>query len=308
MKNVPLPLLILCFVSSLLSCNKNKEEIKVTELRLIGIEYKNANNFSRTNLEYDASGRITRITYQQNEIATHTQFDISYANNEIVMAQPAMSNANSDVADTIRLFLDANNRVIKRINHFFFEVKGPANPPQRTYTYDTTLYEYDAAGLPTKEIYTKKDSTWFNNGQVATYFYFTSGVTTYTSSNGNITSSNYSDKMTLTTTLPTNTYTQYRTNTTSKTFQYAKKYPNNTDFSNAAVLRELNVFSDLPFGSYSPYLPNMLTSSSVQKDGNGVIMSTDDFSTTYDFSYNAFRFVSSRVDAESKVKYLYGKP
>ena len=187
-------------------------------------------------------------------------------------------------------------------------MKGPANPPQRTYTYDTTLYEYDAAGLPTKEIYTKKDSTWFNIGQVATYFYFTSGVTTYTSSNGNITSSNYSDKMTLTTTLPTNTFTQFRTNTTTKTFQYTKSFPNNTDFSNSAVLKELNIFTDLPFGSHSPYLPSMVTSASVQKDGNGVIMSTDDFSNTYDFSYNAFRFVSSRVDAFSKVKYLYGKP
>src|SRR5690349_21765002 len=161
MKNI-VAVLSLCIFSLIFSsCKKEKDTVNTDQVRLVEIiSQLNATDQSHTNISYDQNGRISKVTSHINNQASLTLFDVSYSANEIMLTVSPQNDASITILDTIRLTLDANQRVSKRISKSLQEYRPPFNNLQRTFEYDTSVYEYDAAGLLKKEIRGSLDSTW----------------------------------------------------------------------------------------------------------------------------------------------------
>ena len=286
---------VIAFLTIFSACKKDKE-FKPEEVRLKEVRTVNDGKTFRTFIEYDAAGRITRVDRQVDDEPRVTDFDVIYFGNEIILIDDPVSNVNTEIRDSIRFLLNADKTVSKRIAFTYFEVKGPTYPPQRTYTYDTTSYQYDAAGLILKEIRSIYDSTWFNNGAVTTTSYTTSGVAVHTIDQGKLVSVNYSSNTSIVGRTPTNIYLYNTSSTKTQAFEYADAFPNKTDFSNAAILNELYLFSALPMIGKYTLLPSKYSSTSTDTDPNGTVTSSDSYTRNYQFRYNLYGFVSKSWD------------
>jgi hypothetical protein len=69
--------------------------------------------------------RSTKISFQFNNDAPKTRFDVSYSGNEIIIVEPPVINNATELRDTVRLQLNPNGTISKRIHSSFFEVKPP---------------------------------------------------------------------------------------------------------------------------------------------------------------------------------------
>ena len=294
----------ICFF--FLSCKKN--DINTEEVRLTAIETQFAGGSNRIAIEYNSSGKIVKLTSQSASQPLVTLFNVSYNGNEITMVVPEVINGLARVTDTLRLTTDRNGRVQTKIRVSSQEYF--ANP-QRTYIYDTVLYEYDVAGLLAKELHYNKDSTWFNpSAGLRNSVSRTIGTAIYTNSNGNLTSINEVSDFTATTLDRGNIYLA-KTNTVTVTmFEYTKAFKNKTDFSNAAILNELRFLSGAPLNKNYANLPEKTTITSTTKDGSGTIISNQSSTGSWSLSYNDYGFLSGRNNpavSTEKTTYIYNK-
>ena len=85
-------------------------------------------------------------------------------------------------------------------------------------------------------------------------------------------------------------------------------FPNKTDFSNAAILNELSIFTFLPMNKHYALLPSRVNIAQTEKDQNGNVTFTNNSILNYEFAYNLFGFVSSSVSApvpDHKQSFVY---
>ena len=302
MKRIAVILVLLASIS----CKKDKA-YKPEDVRLIKAESMQNGNTYRTLISYNTDGKISQVSHQVNEDAPTTYFDVRYVNGEIQLIEPANNSINT--ADTIRLYLGSNGQLVRRVRFSFFEIKPPVGFPQRTYTYDTTSFEYDASGFVTRETQHIQDSTWSNNGSVQTTVNYNDGVTNYTISNANLVTVENTTNSSFVGRTSTTTFSgTLGSSTSSLNSEYANAAPNNTDYSNAAILNELNLFPIEPVNKNFAQLPTKKTSTSIQKDKNGVVTSSDSFTSNYAFTYTLLGLVASQFDPahpESKLVYTY---
>ncbi len=291
------------------SCKKNKE-VNLSDLRLTSVEWTTNGQASRLIFDYDANGRISQVKSVEGNGNPTNVYTIQYSANLISISSPSVNGTSTTITDTIYLQMEGNNRVMRRIHVTFFEVKLP-EIPQRTYTRDSTTYDYDAAGLLAKETKGYWDSTWFNPGAVQTVITRRTGVINHTISNGDVMLVHGLINFTATTRTTTNTYTTVRTEETSDTYEYSKSYRNKMDFSNAAVLNEFASQSGLPLNANYAHLPDKVTNSNIDKDQNGNVISNNTSTNLTTFTYNVYGWVESREDfknPEGKVTFKYTVP
>jgi len=266
-----------------------------------------------TNFEYDADGRITKITLQDNTSPKVTLYDITYQGSAIRMAQPMYNSAGNTRTDTIHLFLDIQGHLVKRIKKEFNEYFPPSNDPQRTYSLDTTVFEYNGLNLLVKENINGWDSTWrnvSNSGTINTSLTRTSGSNTYTLNNGRLTSMNGIMNWSFVTKQGVQTVSSSRSTESHYTYEYAQSYKNQTDFSNKAILNEIRNFNGLPFNEYYSNVPDKLTTSLVDKDQNGSIISTYNSTSNMTYTYNSNGYIISMFDPatpDQKTTFVYNK-
>ncbi|ANE52134.1 hypothetical protein [Flavisolibacter tropicus] len=302
-------LLISCTVL-LSNCKKDKEDINTDEVRLQAVETKQSNgDIHKLFFDYDANGRIIKIRSGRNNETPTTNFIITYSGNEILIPVTVSDDELNTIKDTIRLLLNADQQVIKRMYHGFHEFKAPTFTPQRTNIYDTTTYSYDAAGLVKQETHGGLDTSWYNPGVETIMVSRTAGFTNYSIKDGNIistkkevTSSGYAKQGGIVS-------TGKSSNETTHAFEYAKAYPNKIDFKNAAILNELQLVFP-PINKNLRNVPEKILVTDITKNGNGNITSSNSFTINQELSYNKYGFVNIRFDPASptlKTTYVYNK-
>ena len=292
------------------ACGK-KDVLQVQDLKLLKIESTSGTGTSSINLQYNSAGRIVKVTSTGTDAPnTTTIFEVVYSGPEIILIRPPVSNSNTELSDSIYLKVDASGKLSRRIESVFFESTLSPNH-QRSFTVDTIWYQYDAASHLTKEIRSYHDSTWFDNGNISISNLITTGVKDYIINGNNLEAINYSD--TTKSKGPPN-FTDYHTlwtSTTTHTFTYARQNPFTTDFSNAAVLNEINLFTQVPVIGNFAMLPTKTDFSSSQKDTNGAVFSSDNGSHEDQFTYSFTRLVSTNTSSMNPTaiqRYIYGKP
>lgn len=299
-----IPVLVLAVVA--LSCRKEKKQVNPADVRLLRTESVTAGITHKRNFEYDASGRIIGVTHQENNKAPVPYLTITYNGNEVTLTGPVFGPA---FIDETKLTLDAEKRVVKKTKYSYLEFGPPVTNPQRTYIYDTLVYEYDAAGLLKKATGNIYDSTWYNPGQPTIALTRSSVVVNYTNTNGNLATINKITTETGNSWQVGGPAPQGATTTREENvvFQYNRVYANATDFTNAAILNEIELFNLSPLNKKYANLPEKATISSVTRDqaGNTIFSSNDVTNVT--LGYNSYGFLSSLLQASGTepVRFIY---
>jgi hypothetical protein len=300
---------VFCFF--LASCTKNKIDVNTEEVRLTAIEMQSTGSTSSITIDYSSAGKITKLVNHPANQPAVTIFNVSYNGNEIIMVTPEVNDGSVKITDTTILVTDGNNRVQKKIRCSFQEFKAPQHNPQRTYIYDTVLYEYDAAGLLKKEAHSSRDTTWFNPPTgLSTSTTRRVGGVSYTNSNGNVTSINDVSDFTAVKYERGNVFTVRNNTVIATSFDYTKAYNNKTDFANTAILNELQVFAGAPLNKSYANLPDKMTVTTISKDGSGTVTSSQSYTINNSMGYNNYGFLLNRSDPATpaqKTTYIYNK-
>lgn len=313
MKKILLPIALLFLLAS---CKKDKEVINPDEVRILKVKSVGTNNeISYVSFEYDQQGRINKVlSYIDNQTPTLISA-ISYSSNEIVIKETDVNNSGIIITSEARYTVDGSNRPIKKIYTEIFEVLGPASIPQKTFKADTTLYEYDAAGLLVKTTRGQRDSTYTQsnpiNWQIS--IYLIKSVTNYTNTGSNIAKSSMIE------TFSSKTYNSLFSATSKElreanlAYEYDKNYANKTDFKNAIILTELGFLYggiDCPLNNAYKNAPNKITALWVLKDENGSITSTNSFIGNYSINFNRYGFISTLNNSPAghyNIELIYNK-
>jgi hypothetical protein len=292
----------------ILTCllNACKKDVNTTGVRLNAFTYFNGVTTRTTALQYDNSGRISKITFKDGDGPVTTLFDVSYRGDEIIMSNTS-SNDTVTTSNSISIFVDASNLARKKIRYDYLEVKPfPGVPEQRMFLRDTTLYEYDVSGLLQKETYHEYDSSWAKAyGRITWEVWLNNAVTSYVNSNGNMKGYNrIADEASYlyqngSTSVTKSSYTE------DWTFTYSGNYPNKTDFSNAVVLTQVCAWVINPMNKNYRNLPDQYTWTRTAKDENGAI-TRNSFSGAYTLKYNSYGFLASSGD-QTMTNYIYNK-
>ena len=286
-------LCLLLFVA----CKKESLPINTDKIRLKEIEtifQDGQKNY--TTIEYDATDRISKVFTRSNNDPASLIFDVSYNNNEVKLVYLPINNGAINTSDTVWLTLDGNQRTLQRKKHSYFAVISPLEPPQRTYTNVTTNFDYDATGLLKKETWSLWDSSWSNPGIIRIYNTRSTGITNYTIQGDKVVDANTTTSEETQLRQMGRLFFSSKSHTSKHTYHFTKVYPFKTDFSNAAILNELNFFNSVPYNQNHAFIPNKIETSTEDKDGNGNIISSGNFTISQHFTYNSYGFIASRFD------------
>lgn len=252
--------------------------------------------------QYDSSGRITRVFSPENN-PQGTIATISYNGVEAVFAHPVTSPLPGIYStDTIRFTMNSDNKALIRIEHSYLQNDDTLGThPIKSYTFDTTVYEYDAAGLLAKETREVRDSTiWINNGVTSMTNDLHNTITNHQISGGNVVGINQ-----ISVTTPGN-----QTEEKNVTFEYGKAYPNNAALSNPAIMNEMNLFYDWPLNNGYKNMPDNMTSETIDKDGSGNIINTSNSTYILGLTFDKNQYLATYFDSNytgGKWYYLYSK-
>jgi hypothetical protein len=299
-------------VTLLTACRKNPsnpEDLRLLKLKFTDSALTNTNYLS---FEYDADGRIAKLLSSTNNNTPVTIADISYTANKIIITTPAIHNAALDAVDAIEYTVDGDNRPVQRIQNHFNEFKAPTNLPQRDFTADTALYEYDGSGLLIKITGRKRDSTWFNPGSVQTTTDSWQYSTVYMNTGGNVQkivkTSQKNSRLISGSTVLNNSYTIDETHL----FEYTHSYQNKTDFTNALVLTEFGLLSDIAYPLNKNYknFPDKISYSAITKNAvTGAVIDSNGWSENITLGFNVFSLISSidHGSNNSKIDLIYNR-
>ena len=286
--------LLLALPALLLQSCKKDDPIDTESVRLVKTKMGDINGDTHyMTLEYDAQGRITRITQSTNNDPAVVTATISYSGNEVRIVEPAIDNAAMTLTREIKYVVDAGNQPQSRIEQRFEEFKAPDNHPQRTFYSDTTVYTYEPGGLLLRKTGTSRDSTWFNPAQVQTSVRTRAFTATYTNANGNLSEMVKATAEKSRLVAGTTVFTAQSAEEEKVTYEYSRNYANQTDFKNAFLLEEYSVLLyDFPMNKNYRNLPGKFTRTFAVRDASGAITHSDTVSGTLAFSYNQYGFVA----------------
>jgi hypothetical protein len=283
----------------LASCKKDKEVINPDDVRIIKTKSVGPNNdVTYGSFDYDQQGRITKYSGYTNTQPPTAYQEISYSgNNEVIIKEPGVNNSSLISTAETRYIINAQNRPLKKIHTEVLEFFAPANIPQKTFINDTTVYEFDGAGLLLKTTRSRRDSIRSQSSPVnwQVNIDLTSSVANYTNTSGNVT------KIITRENIVNRVYNSISGLSSKQTvdeeiiYAYDKNYVNKTDFKNALILTELNI----PYIEYYPLnalyknAPNKIAITTVRKDENGNPISSGSVATNYLAGFNGYGFLSS---------------
>ena len=260
---------------------------------------------NHTGFEYDNSGRITGFFATPAFEGDNNTFDkITYNGNEAVMILtiPPFPFPGIHSADTVWFTMGNDNKALKRIHYHFDEDDGSSgtSSPWWQYIYDTTNYEYDAAGFIKREMLASKQiNINIVVGKPDTASSYGIKIKDYTVLNSNVvgrTSTWFSNNQTVEETI---------------TYEYNNAYPNNLLMTNPAVLMECNLFYGWPINPKNKNIPEKISNTTVYKDASGAVVNTTVSSNSLSFTYDANGHMATMTDpafpANIKWYFTYGK-
>jgi hypothetical protein len=299
----------LIFISLFLfSCKKSSDSVATRLLRTESTDY-NGNVF-HSEYGYDKMDRITTITEYENNEPPAVAVTISYHANEAVLLSFPDDDPVYNQNKEVHLTLDANGRMLKRIEYTHGVAKTPPVQPTEKFRYDTLLCEYDASGLLKKTTQRRYDSTWVD----PTYNTTTrlTSTVSYTMEAGNLTSSDEYAVYPVITRKGGIITASGGSSEYHNVFRYTKSFPNKSDFKNSAVLNEYLLYYEPPLNISQKNMPEQVIRSSTDKDINGSVIFTGNSTIDIERSYNADGLMSSvnvlsHNTPYSQINYFYGR-
>jgi hypothetical protein len=299
-------LILILFV--FFSCKKSADSAAT---RLIRAEFTDYNgNIFYSQYGYDNQGRIITITNHENSDQPVVAVTIDYTGDEVVLLSHPETDPLYKTTTEVHLTLDANGKMLKRIEYTQDESMTIVVPTAGKFTKDTLLCDYDAAGLLKKTSEIRFDSTWSDPTS-----YRASRLTatsTYTNNSGNLTTFdeyavypvNSSNGGVITVSGGTSEY--------HNEFKYTKTFPNKTDFKNAAVLNEYALYFEPFLNINYNSMPDQVIRNSIDKDINGSVIFTGTSTIDIERAYNSDGLLSSvsvlsHNTPYTNINYFYGR-
>ncbi|RXK57609.1 hypothetical protein ESA94_20645 [Lacibacter luteus] len=287
---------LLFFVIAIIFFSCRKEKVNPDEIRILKTS-QNGPNGSKVNINfnYDAQGRIAGITRNNDNELPKLVATVTYNGNEVTIVDTFENSASSKIAKTIKFVLDGERKPLQRIQvetNYFLD----AAYEQKSFIYDTTYYDYNAAGLlvQTREYYA--DSLWF--------FQPSSGVVTHSDLRNMTRNFQYNNNnVSVITGRGTRLYRQTSGSNTSVknynreeafSFDYTNGFSNTTDFKNAFVLAEYggNSFFTV-LNARAGNIPNKRVYTYNEKDSStGAEVFANSDIANYKVFYNGYGFLS----------------
>ncbi len=290
------------------SCNKSNDSAAARILRTESTDYNG--NVLYTEYGYDNDGRIVSITNHENNDQPVVAVTITYSAGDVVLLSNPDTDPVYNQTTEVHLTLDANGRMLKRVEYTHAVAKTPVVQPAEKFSYDTLQCEYDLTGLLNKTTESRYDST-----RVEPTFYTTgtlTATTNYTTDAGNLTSSDeyavyprFSNQGGIMT--ASGGSSEYHNE-----FRFTKSFPNKTDFKNVAVLNEYALYYEPLLNIKNKNMPDQVIRSSVDKDLNGSVIFTGTTTIDIERTYNADGLLSSvnilsHNTPYTTINYFYGK-
>ncbi len=234
---------------------------------------------------------------------------ITYNDNIVTLiSHPDVEPAYDETME-VNLSLDNNGRAIKRIEYTHGISKISSAQPSETFRYDTLFSEYNATGLLINTRGSRYDSIYVDpTNYRATRF---TSTASYKNEEDNLTASDEYVVYPITTSQNGVTTISGGSSEYHNVFSYTKSFPNHTDFKNAAVLNEYQLYYESPLNSNYKNMPDQITRSSTDKDINGTIIfsgtSIIDIERTYDDGLLSGVNILSLNTPYKEINYFYGK-
>lgn len=289
------------------SCKKTNE----TATRLLRTESTDYNgNVFYSEYGYDNQGRITTITNHENSDQPSVAVTISYNNGEAVLLSHPDTDPLYNTTTEVHLTLDANGRMLKRIEYTQNQSRSVVIPTAGNFKKDTLLCEYDATGLLQRTTGSRYDSNWSE----PTYYSARriTDTATYTNDAGNLIKideyavypvhSNQGGVITV----------SGGTSEYHNEFRSAKSFPNKTDFKNAAVLNEYAQYYELPLNINYKNMPDQMIRNTTDRDINGAVVFSGISTIDIERAYNSDGLLSSvnvlsHNTPYTTINYFYGR-
>lgn len=299
----------LIFISLFLfSCKKSSDSVATRLLRTESTDY-NGNVF-HSEYGYDKMDRITTITEYENNEPPAVAVTISYHANEAVLLSFPDDDPVYNQNKEVHLTLDANGRMLKRIEYTQNQSRSVVIPTAGNFKKDTLLCEYDATGLLQRTTGSRYDSNWSE----PTYYSARriTDTATYTNDAGNLIKideyavypvhSNQGGVITV----------SGGTSEYHNEFRSAKSFPNKTDFKNAAVLNEYAQYYELPLNINYKNMPDQMIRNTTDRDINGAVVFSGISTIDIERAYNSDGLLSSvnvlsHNTPYTTINYFYGR-
>jgi hypothetical protein len=299
--------LSICLIVSLtlFSCKKSGN----TDLRLSRTEAANYFGYIlHTEYSYDDKGRIINIKEHENNAPPVVMVSITYNGNEATLLSFPKNEPLINKTKEVRLLLDGSGKMLRKIGYIYGLSTNPAILPIETFTYDTLVCTYDAAGFlkETKSsLYdsARGDQDYSRAGRLTS-------MASFTTQAGNVTNSDEQATYTTTTRQGGVTTISGGSSEYHYVFNYSRSFPNQTDFKNTAVLNEYRFYYEPFLDINYKHLPDRVTINSTDRDLNGVVNFTINSIIEMERAYNAKGLLSS-VNIPSnntqyrKINYFY---
>jgi hypothetical protein len=292
----------------LFSCAKSTDADVTKLLRTEATDYNG--NILYTEYNYDHNERITIIRHAEYNGQPADTITVSYNGNEAILLSFPKDDPVYKKTKEVRLALDANGKMLKRIAYTHGISMLPAVYLTERFIYDTLTAAYDAAGFlkETKEgLYdsTRVDPSYYNVRNL-------SSTVTYTTISGNVTKS---DEFAVYPGIMHQADTNIISGGSSEyhsVFSYTKSFPNKTDFRNAAVLNEYRDYYEAFLDINYKNMTDQVVQSSTDKDINGTIIFSGGSTVDITRSYNTEGLLSevnilTPATQFRKILYFYGR-
>jgi len=275
-----------------ITCKKSTEG-RLTLVRKEAVT--NSGVLLKTEYEYDSQGRITSIKQAENNAALTTAVTISYSGNEAVLISHPAWDPSYNITKEVSLTMDGHGKLLKKTGYSYMVAVSGAS--SKRFIYDTLVCEYDAAGFIQ---YCKSglyDSTWSEPGYTSADRAISRD--TFITANGNLEKKDRYVAWNRVVINAGGTLLNGGTSEYHSVFSYTSRFPNNTDFTNAAVLNETLDFSggmsyygwagyfETLLEAQYQYMPEKVVNHSIERDLNGAV--SFDYISTYtnERTYNA---------------------
>ncbi len=301
-------ILALLFISLLtFSCKKSTEGVT----RLLRTESTdNYGNILYTAFGYDNANGIVSIIQNKNNAVPAVAVTIHYIGNEVILLSHPDGDPSYNKTMEVHLLLDGSNRVLRRIEYTYGIAGISSLKPAETFRYDTLLCEYDAGGLLKSTRGSRYDSVYVDTSyNSATHFI---SAASYTNDGGNLQAAIENVVYPIVRRANGITSMSGGSSEYHTVFVYAKSYPNHADFKNAAVLNEYKLYYESPFNNNYKNMPDQVTTGTIDKDRNGVIIFSGGSTVDIDRTYNAEGLLSaanvpSHNTPYKLINYFYGR-
>jgi hypothetical protein len=287
------------------SCKKDNDPRDLRLLRTEATDYNG--NVVNTEYRYDNQKRITSILATRNNGQQYVVVTVGYNGNEVILLSTPDVDPLFTQNTEVHLTLDATGKSQKRIEYTHRVYKNSAS---QEFIYDTSVNEYNTAGLLIKTTRSRRDSLWLQQDYIIKRkLDFT---VNYTNSGGNLVSKDEFVTYPVTTIQGGVTTISGGSSEYHQVFSYSKAFPNQTDFKNSFVLNEYQPYYEPPLNSNYKNMPDQITIKNIDRDLNGTIIFTGNGGAQFNRTYDEKGFLATLTippgnTQETKFNFFYGR-